>query len=362
MNNNELQSHKKSDKVKWMLTGIAFILVAVILVGLCLQVFGKGKVKPSEWGKSSEEQQVEEGAFDITPTSGSAEMRLTSYSAVDDYPNIELAKNERIIKVDSGFYNGEIDVSVAFVGKPIFWFEGYGEMDDYSAFEYLTNAKGFISVIKIDSRIYKVVCLEPFGQRIEITFAFAEFPDISASCICDYTQSYEFTDVYIGFNSFMANGEVGRQPIVLNIMPISLELGEQGFYAGVNYYSTPYTIKAKDFPTNYKGLKFEFTVKSEWIEEYSLTDYNFASYSGSFDNGLIFLFEHFFDSTWFWNCVNGETDKIDDFARLLVVSGVDITPAYTLTISGLPEADGDCSYDVFFDIYNLVNYVEGLDA
>ena len=49
MNNYELQSHKKSDKIKWVITGVAFLLAFVIIVGLCMQLFGKGKVKPSEW-------------------------------------------------------------------------------------------------------------------------------------------------------------------------------------------------------------------------------------------------------------------------------------------------------------------------
>lgn len=40
---------KKSEGVKWALTGIAFVLVFVILAGILMQVFGKGKVKPSEW-------------------------------------------------------------------------------------------------------------------------------------------------------------------------------------------------------------------------------------------------------------------------------------------------------------------------
>ena len=48
---NELKRHKKSDRIKWGLTAAAFVLVAVLLVGLCLQVFGHGKAKPSEWFK-----------------------------------------------------------------------------------------------------------------------------------------------------------------------------------------------------------------------------------------------------------------------------------------------------------------------
>ena len=373
MNYNDLQSHKKSDKIKWIVTGIAFFVVFVMLAGLCLQVFGSGKMKPSEWVKPSEEMQAEKTTFTVTPKDSSAAILTATYSAVDGY---NLAENEQIIAVDTGFYSGDIDISVDFVGGVIHWYD-YGEDDEYVnptiAGNYVTVSR-YTRSQREDVIEYKVTCLQPFGQRIEITFAFAEFPDISASCICDYTQTFEFTDVYIGFNSFMPDGTVGRQPIVGNIMPISLEVGEQGFFAGVNYYSSPYTVKSKNEPTNYPGLKFEFTVNSEWINKFNLSGYDFLSYSGSFNSGLIVIFDHFFDRSWFGHCVGFDTKKIDDFARLLVNAkadydsssswqvGVDGIPAYTLTISGLPEADGDCTYDVFFDIYNLINYVEELDA
>ena len=57
---NELQRHKKSDKVKWTVTAIAFVLLAVLLAGVCLQVFGKGKIQPSEWFKKTDKPQTEQ--------------------------------------------------------------------------------------------------------------------------------------------------------------------------------------------------------------------------------------------------------------------------------------------------------------
>lgn len=57
---NELQRHKRSDKIKWIITGILFVLVAVMLTGICLQIFGTGKAKPSEWFKKSDSEQTEQ--------------------------------------------------------------------------------------------------------------------------------------------------------------------------------------------------------------------------------------------------------------------------------------------------------------
>jgi len=54
MSNYELNKHKAKDKIKWILTGITFLLVFAMLVGMCLQLFGTGKQKPSEWFKKPE--------------------------------------------------------------------------------------------------------------------------------------------------------------------------------------------------------------------------------------------------------------------------------------------------------------------
>ncbi len=51
----ELKRHKRSDAIKWTATAIAFVFVVIVLVGVCLQAFGKGKVKPSEWFKKDEQ-------------------------------------------------------------------------------------------------------------------------------------------------------------------------------------------------------------------------------------------------------------------------------------------------------------------
>lgn len=57
---NDLNKHKKSDKTKWILTGVAFVLIFVFLVGLCMQLFAKDdKYKPSEWFRKPETEQTQ---------------------------------------------------------------------------------------------------------------------------------------------------------------------------------------------------------------------------------------------------------------------------------------------------------------
>lgn len=74
---NELNKHKKSDNIKWALTGIAFLLVFIMLIGMCLQLFGTGKQKPSEWFKKSETEQT---TPDNGNENGTPKMSALSYS------------------------------------------------------------------------------------------------------------------------------------------------------------------------------------------------------------------------------------------------------------------------------------------
>lgn len=47
--NQNLSSHVKRDKFKWFMTAVAIFAICAMLVGMGLQLFGQGKVKPSEW-------------------------------------------------------------------------------------------------------------------------------------------------------------------------------------------------------------------------------------------------------------------------------------------------------------------------
>ena len=54
---NEFYQHKKSDKIKWIITAVCFVLLFAFMAGLCMQLFAKDdKYKPSEWFKPNTEQ------------------------------------------------------------------------------------------------------------------------------------------------------------------------------------------------------------------------------------------------------------------------------------------------------------------
>lgn len=346
----ELKKHKTSDKIKWIATGIAFILVAVMLVGLCLQVFGTGKAKPTEWFKSSETMPVDGTAFEVAPVNETSAMSVSVYSA-ETYSDIPLVENERILKVDTGDYAGNINWAIEYTGGVVYWGE------------YSWLATDSVKITKINDRAYKLTCLKPFGQQIKLTASLADFSDVTATCICDYTQRHYFSELVVGFNSFLADGTVARAPtegIGEILSPSLLADGNASLKTFVIYNSTPCTKLVPLTPV--KGLTIELKANDTWIEELALEDYKFKSYSCNFDNSLSGTLSGYFDKSWFEYGVSENGKTADDFARELTSKvGLDSNPAYTLTITGLPETTQSCYYDVYLDIYDLYDYVDALD-
>ena len=53
----DLNKHKKSDKVKWVFTGITFVLVFVLLAGVFMQLFMPDGKKPADWFKPDKQEE-----------------------------------------------------------------------------------------------------------------------------------------------------------------------------------------------------------------------------------------------------------------------------------------------------------------
>lgn len=100
---NELNRHKKSDRIKWGLTAAAFVLVAVLLVGLCLQVFGSGKVKPSEWVKK---QDNIEQTMPAENTTTETEISITNLQVMTQAPPLALSLGTRNATLPSWWSEG----------------------------------------------------------------------------------------------------------------------------------------------------------------------------------------------------------------------------------------------------------------
>ncbi|MCH5146522.1 MAG: hypothetical protein J1F61_00780 [Clostridiales bacterium] len=290
---------------------------------------------------------VVDGKFDITPVNNTSGIAISVYSA-DSYSDNTLTENMSILKVDTGSYNGDI-VWALRIGNE------YGDVPD-----------SMFSITAIDSRIYLLTCLQPFGYRYTLAARLADFPDITAECVLDYTQRYYFDHLTIGFNTYLADGSIGRSgrpgyPVgFLPVTPFKNRSKSLNYFA--QYASTLYTIESP-VPANCPSLSVEFVVNESWVTCFGLEDYKFKSYSFDFNNSLSGVLEGFFDKSWFEYGVSENGKTIDDFAGALLSAsyydenlymevGIDIIPAYTLIITGLPETTQPFYYDVYFDIYD----------
>ncbi len=178
----ELQRHKKSDKIKWIATGVAFLLVALILVGVCLQIFGKGKVKPSEWfakDKSQSEQTPDDdnSGMVITPDNiGNTQMRLTTVRAAT--PNI-FTICATVLPEDT------TDKSVDFTAE---WAEPDSAWATGKPIAHYINLETSETSDTVSEGNARVSCHKGFSVPIIIKVTSRATPDVSASVTCEYVK------------------------------------------------------------------------------------------------------------------------------------------------------------------------------
>lgn len=177
----ELQRHKKSDKIKWIATGVAFLLVALILVGVCLQIFGKGKVKPSEWfakDKSQSEQTPNEDndGMVVTPDKSYTKMRLMSERAVSS--NI-IVITATVLPDDTT--DKTVDFTAEWSNPDSTWAAG-------KTIAHYINIETSETSDTVLAGSARVSCHKAFGEPIVIKATSRATPDVSASVTCEYVK------------------------------------------------------------------------------------------------------------------------------------------------------------------------------
>ncbi len=194
---NELRRHKKSDKIKWVFTGIAFVLVAVMLTGVCLQLFGTGKQQPSNWFKKPDTEQttpvpddttdkpvLDENGNELTSgvthampaqmtfrTAKSLAAATPTAQAASEYDSVTL---NATVKPDSAT-DKTVDWSIAWVNANSEWATGKTVTD------YVT-----VTPQSDGSTTATVQCLQPFGEQIRVTVTSRMNTNATASCTVDF--------------------------------------------------------------------------------------------------------------------------------------------------------------------------------
>lgn len=197
---NELQRHKKGDKVKWVFTGIAFVLLFVFCAGVGMQLFAKDeRLKPSSWftktecehvygedGKCEncgaerpEEDKEASGGLVVTEdTQKKTPMRLSVASLnEDDGISAQAARSYTITATVSPSNTTVKDCiwTASFVNPSSSWASGKNWQD------YITLSSTVSSATVTEK--------QPFGEQIKITATSKSTPSVSASCTLDYLKS-----------------------------------------------------------------------------------------------------------------------------------------------------------------------------
>ena len=246
----ELNRHKKNDKIKWAFTGIAFLLVFVMFTGLCLQLFGTGKQKPSEWFKKPDIEQTQpetpdngedkpaidengkELASDIiyamparmTFRTAKSLVATAAQSSAYDSVTVQATVTPDIANLKSVVY------SVSWVNASSEWANGK------TVTEYVTATQ-----TKENSKTATIQCLQPFGEQVQVKVTATGIDNSSASATC----TVDFMKRVASWSGQYSDGspveiDLNTSEIRLNSVSVSGELSVMG---SVEY--TAFTVDNK---------------------------------------------------------------------------------------------------------------------
>lgn len=178
------------DKIKWILTLIAFILVALTLAGI---ICGWFTPKTDE---TAPEEEKTESSFIVTPTSTdkiSLSSKLISAEDFAVYAIPPTAESSFVLTATvepADAFNQNVDFSVSFVNPDSEWAKGK-TATDYVKTTAVSGSKNSATVS----------CVSAFAEQIKVT-ATSRDNGASASCVCDYVKRIEHCTFSENFNDF----------------------------------------------------------------------------------------------------------------------------------------------------------------
>ncbi len=196
---NDLNRHKKSDKIKWVITGVAFVLVFVFLFGLTIQLFGNEKIKPSNWFKKTEqvtpavpdEKKDDNGGAVVTDLKSHGIKLMSATIAEEDYADYGISP-----QADSAILITANITPVNASVQDIEWTCGWtDESSEWASGKNISDYYGFTGYNTLTTQ---AVCYQPFSEPIWVKATSVDNPDISATATAHYvkrlTPNFELRD------------------------------------------------------------------------------------------------------------------------------------------------------------------------
>ena len=167
----ELSEHKRSDKVKWV---VSFLLIFVLLAGLIGAWIML--LKP-------EEERAEEGGAVITAGESNGIRLMSVKIAPADYaangisPLADTAYQLTATIMPENATNKAVDWTIAFADPSGEWAVGKSVTD------YVT-----VTPVSDGALTANVECLKDFGEQVRVTVTSRDNTSVKANCLVDYTQ------------------------------------------------------------------------------------------------------------------------------------------------------------------------------
>lgn len=224
----DFQRHRKSDKVKWIITFISVLLITVMLTGVCLQVFGTDNQKPSEWFNKTEQTKkndkipvIDENGNEMT---GNIVYPMPSAMTFRTATNLATVANA-VNGYDSVQLNATVKPDTA-VDKSVDWSVAWKSNNNRNVNEYIT-----VTPSSNGSTTATVQCLQPFDAQIIIVVTSRMNPNATATCSVDFSaRPTAFT-----IKNLVVSGEFNTQNNLITIEPMVASFDKFSEYTQVSH-------------------------------------------------------------------------------------------------------------------------------
>lgn len=188
---NDFQRHKRSDSVKWAITGIAIILIIAFLAGVIVAVVTE--TNPKDWG-----QIIKDSLNDDKNPGGIVDGDGNVMDDQDEVYAMPAAMAFSANALSDGSENTSVTLKCTFTpdtatNKNVNWSVAW--KNPSSEWANGKTASDYVSVTpSSDSAVATVTCAEDFGEQIIITATSEDNSAVSKTCTVDYKKQI------IGFN------------------------------------------------------------------------------------------------------------------------------------------------------------------